>query len=178
MPLSYTIGFRNRMIERMTGPDAISANELGREMGISKSSLSRWLLKAPTLEAMTANDQPSNRGRALKPSQQWSAAEKLEAVIEASAIADVDLGAFLRSKGLTETDLRDWRMLATEALGEPTKKQRAKAAEDARRIEQLEQKVMRTERRLSGAKALLDLQKKVQEIWGDADAPTDGSKEP
>lgn len=177
VPKSYTTGFRNRMIERMTGPTAISANALSREVGVSQGSLSRWLLQAPTLGAMTASNQPGSRGRTSKSSQQWSAAEKLEAVIEASAISDADLGAFLRRKGLTEADLNAWRMLATDALGEPTKKQRAKAAADARRIEQLEQKVTRTERRLSGAKALLDLQKKVQEIWGDADAPTAESKE-
>lgn len=165
------------MIQRMTGPFAISANALSREVGVSQGSLSRWLLQASTLRAMTASNQPSSRGGHSKSPQQWSAAEKFQAVIEASAVADADLGAFLRGKGLTEADLKAWRMLATEALGEPTKKERAKAAADARRIKQLEQQVTRTERQLSGAKALLELQKKVQEIWGVADAPTAESKE-
>lgn len=177
VPQSYTTGFRNRMIQRMTGPTAISASALSREVNIGQATLSRWLLRAPTLAAMTASNQPSSHGRAPKSPQQWTAAEKLQAVVEASALADADLGAFLRRKGLTETDLQAWRTVATEALGVPTKKQRAKAAADARRIELLENKVKRTERRLSGAKAMLDLQKKIQEIWGDADSPTTGSNE-
>lgn len=181
LPQNYNLGFRNRMIQRMTGPDAISARALSREAGVAQATLSRWLLRAPTLLAVTTSNQPGSNGRSPKSPQQWTAAEKLAAVQEAAGLKDADLGAFLRRKGLRESDLAAWRARAQEgavdALGGASKKTKSKSVSDARQIEELQQKLARTERRLSGVNALLDLQKKVRELLGDADAPTPGSKE-
>jgi transposase-like protein len=179
LPQNYNLGFRNRMIQRMTGPDAISASALSREAGVAQPTLSRWLLRAPTLAAVSTTNQPGRDDRSPKSPQQWTAAEKLAAVQEAAGLKDADLGAFLRRKGLRESDLAAWRALAqegaVEALGGANKKSKTKSVSDARRIKELQQQLARTERRLSGVNALLDLQKKVREIWGDADAPTPGS---
>lgn len=51
----YTEGFRARMVERMTGSEAISANSLSKEAGINQPTLSRWLREAGTVaeSAMT-----------------------------------------------------------------------------------------------------------------------------
>src|ERR1043165_6581860 len=179
VPRHYTQGFRNRMIQRLTGPDAMSASPLCREVGVAQATLSGWLQRAPTLKAMTTDQPESSSPRPPKSPQQWTAAEKLQVVMEAAAISDAELGAFLRRKGLRESDLQAWRALtiesATAALGGAKKK--AKSVSEARQIQDLQKKLARTERRLSGVNALLDLQKKVREIWGDADAPTTESKE-
>ena len=45
----------------------------------------------------------------------------------------------------------------------------------SRRVRELERKMIKTEKRLREATALLDLQKKVQALWGDADDDTQGS---
>lgn len=45
MTPQYTHKFRLRMIQRMSGPGAISANALAAEVGVSQSTLSRWLRK-------------------------------------------------------------------------------------------------------------------------------------
>ncbi|MCF8062234.1 MAG: transposase [Deltaproteobacteria bacterium] len=41
--------------------------------------------------------------------QHWSAEEKLQVVLEASSLLSEELGAFLRSKGLHESHLEQWR---------------------------------------------------------------------
>jgi transposase-like protein len=69
-----------------------------------------------------------------------------------------------------ESDLAEWRRRAIEGLSIAVEKRNTRAAKDDRRIKQLE-------RRLGAAEALLDLQKKIQDLWGDAAAPTDETKE-
>ena len=53
--VNYTEGFRARMIERLAGPDAISASALAKEVGVSQNTLSRWL--RDSLEAVS-NEKP------------------------------------------------------------------------------------------------------------------------
>ena len=176
---TYSPAFRNRLIQQLTGPHAKSANELSREVGVSQSTLSLWLRQAPTLTAMSSRNSTLDSNVPPKSPRHWTAAEKLAAVQEAATLKDADLGAFLRRVGIHEADLQAWRALAFAALGgaQPKAKTKPASAAETREVAKLKEKVARLERRLSGANALLDLQKKVQELWGDADKATPGSKE-
>lgn len=167
--MEYTEGFRARMIERLAGPDPISATALAKEVGVSQNTLSRWLREASTLASM-GSKKNERRGGAQSP-RKWSGAEKLQVVLEAAKIPDADLGEFLRKKGIYETDLKAWREAARQALegGDMAAKHSAAAA---RRIKELEQDLAKKDKRLKAVNALLELQKKVREIWGDAEEPT------
>ena len=165
----YTEGFRTRMIERLAGPDAITATALAKEVGVSQNTLSRWLREAPTLSSM-GSKKSERRGGTPSP-RKWSGVEKLQVVLEAASIPDAELGEFLRRKGIHETDLKAWRELVCDALEGGGKAAKHSAAA-ARRIQDLEQGLAKKDKRLKAVNALLDLQKKVREIWGDADNPT------
>lgn len=89
-------------------------------------------------------------------------------MLEASRLAGTELGAFLRREGLHEATLREWKSSVLEALG-PQKVSRA----DAKRIRELEKQLRRKDRALAETAALLVLQKKAQELWGDEDDDTD-----
>jgi transposase-like protein len=106
----------------------------------------------------------------------WSAEDKLKVVMEASLLDDEQFGAFLRSKGLHKTHLDQWRLQMLNGLqnGSSKKKSRRKNV-DAKRIRTLEKELNRKDKALAETAALLVLKKKVQEIWGDEDSPTDGS---
>lgn len=157
------------MIERLAGPDAITATALAKEVGVSQNTLSRWLLEAPTLSSMGSKNN-ERRGGAQGP-RKWSGVEKLEVVLEAASIRDAELGEFLRKKGIHEADLKAWRELARDALEGGGKAAKHSAAAE-RRIKDLEQDIAKKDKRLKAVNALLELQKKVREIWGDADEPT------
>jgi transposase len=163
MSANYTDGFRANLVRRMTGPHAMSATALAEETGVPQPTLSRWRLAASTLPAM---EQSNGDDPASKSTRQWTAAEKLAVVAEAAAVAPAELGAFLRKKGLRSTDLDAWRGQIIAALGD-RKAERRKSDADGRRIKELERELERNARRLRAAEALLDLQKKVREIWGD-----------
>lgn len=105
----------------------------------------------------------------------WSPEEKLNAVFEAQALSEDELGAFLRRKGLHEAQLQEWRTLILAGLqGHPQRTGGTGAKPstgDARRIRELEKELDRKDKALAETAALLVLQKKVQALWGDADAP-------
>jgi len=110
--------------------------------------------------------------------QDWTAEEKLAVVIEAASLADEELGAFLREKGLHQANLKQWRQTILSGLGE-SKARSSKPSAETRRIRELERELARKEKALAEAAALLILKKKAQALWGDEDdttAPKKGRK--
>jgi len=181
--MPYTDMFKNAMIQKMTGPDAISASALSRQIDVPQSTLSKWLRMAG---AGSSYDFPDTtygytkmaKIKGPKRPNNWSAEEKLKVVMEAAALDDEQLGAFLRKKGLHQTHLEQWRLQMLDGLqnGFSKKKARQKKAE-AKRVKALEKELNRKDKALAETAALLVLKKKVQEIWGDEDDPTAGNNE-
>lgn len=167
------------MVERLSGPHAPSATSLADETGVSQATLSRWRKAAGTVAPkMTRRDKqkPEPPTSAKRP-QDWTAEEKVALVLEAAAVSEVELGAFLRRKGVHEAQLAEWRQQVTQgavaALRGPSKRDRKAASVEARRVRDLERELKRKEKALAEAAALLVLKKKAQAIWGDADDDTD-----
>ena len=104
--------------------------------------------------------------------QDKSAEEKLKIVIEAEAVAEDQLGAFLRRNGIHEAQLREWRSMMLSGLQKPARPS-SKTSGETRRINELEKQLLRKDKALAEAAAILILQKKVQSIWGGEDEPTD-----
>jgi transposase len=104
---------------------------------------------------------------AAKRPQDWTAEEKLQAVIEATGLAEAELGEFLRRQGLHEAQLQQWRDGVLAGLEQHTKRGTKKSSPEARRVRQLERELARKEKALAEAAALLILKKKVRAIWGD-----------
>jgi len=168
MAQQYSTAFKSRMVRRLIGPDAVSANALAREVGVGQTMLSRWLRESRSVEPMSS----------AKKKHRWTGAEKLRVLLEARGLSETDLGALLRREGLHESDLTAWQAAAEAALSPG---QRAPAAaeqqRDRRRIHELERELRRKEAALAETAALLVLKKKVQAIWGDADDGTAPSSE-
>lgn len=172
---SFSPGFKARMVRRLSGPEAISATALSREVGVSQNSLSRWLrqasVAAPTVAPMSKK-KPSTAPTS-RPGR--TAEEKLQVVLKASGLSQEELGAFLRREGLHEAQLEDWRAKALDAATGALKGLHGKRAEQtpqARRIQELERELRRKDKALAEVTALLALKKKLAEIWGDEDETT------
>lgn len=172
--MPYTEGFKARMIERMAGPEGISATALARDVGVAQATLSRWLRSARRVEAM-GSKKKKREGRASERSRQRTAEDKLRIVLEASRLSDEELGAYLRAEGVHEARLRDWQAAVTEAATAALSPSRGKAktSPEAKRVKELERELRRKEKALAEVAALLALKKKAAEIWGDGDDDTD-----
>jgi transposase len=167
----YNEAFKSKMVQRMLGPSAMSANALSSETGVHQPTLSRWLRAARgTMPSMSSRPRPplgSSVGSAPRRPEEWKPEERLRAVVEAAGLKEGELGEFLRRSGLHEATLAEWRAGALEGL----RPQKANRQED-KRVRELERELRRKERALAEAAALLVLQKKARAIWGDEDENT------
>ena len=162
--MKYSEAFKSKMVRKMAAPGGPSANALAQEVGVHQSTLSRWLRRAGRVETMKSQGQSS---------RSWSAAQKLETVLEAASLSEEELGPFLRRKGLYRKDLEQWREQMLQGLeAKPKRRRTSSKTPEGRRIRELEKEVRRKDAALAETAALLVLKKKAQAIWGDEDDDT------
>ena len=92
--MEYPEAFKARMVQKLTAPGAPSATALSEEVGVAQPTLSKWVREAGRVGGMARTKLP--KAGARKRPQDWTAEEKLEAVIEATSLSEEDLGIFLR----------------------------------------------------------------------------------
>jgi len=155
----FSMAFRQKMVARLTGRDAVSARQLALETGLRQQTLSRWVHEASSLPVM-----PAKRSR-----RDWSIEEKIRILAKASPLTGTALTDFLRDEGVLQADYEQWRL----ALGEEG---RASLA-TMRRLRALERELARKEKALAEAAALLVLKKKLQVLEGDEDGDIDEEHE-
>jgi transposase-like protein len=171
--VEYSEAFRRKMVQRMTGPRARSANALASEVGVPQPTLSRWLKEATTVRAMTPKEPTKTTSPApRRRPEDWTPEEKLRAVVETSELSDAELGAYLRREGLHEAQLDEWRKAITEALAGP-KARSSKPSGEAKRVRELERELVRKDKALAETAALLVLQKKLRAYYGGEDDDTE-----
>ena len=167
----YSHKFRMQMVRRMVGANRISATALAAEIGIPQPTLSRWLREAATVSTMKADDKKTAPEKAPEKAprrpQDWTPEERLQAVLEARSLEGADLGAFLRSRGLHESDLAEWRQAAIGALSTAPRRPRRGRSPEQKRIRQLERELDRKDKALAETAALLVMLKKAEALWGD-----------
>lgn len=165
--MTYPMMVRQSMIEKMLGPDAVSASQLARDSGISLTTLCRWRQQA-MVEGMSddkTRQKPS--GKPPRRPQDWSPQERLEAVARAATLSEDELGAFLRRAGLREGHLKQWRQAMLEALDTPAERRRREHNRaQTRRIKELERELNRKDKALAETAALLALKEKPRRSGG------------
>ena len=137
-------------------------SELARENGISEQTLYTWRrnLKAQGVAV------PGNG----KNAEDWSSKDKFGVVLETAGLNEADLAEYCRRKGLFVEQIAAWRMACQEAnahAADRGRDQREQGKGDRKRIKQLEKELLRKDKALAEAAALIILRKKAQAIWGD-----------
>jgi transposase len=146
MAKPYSMALKQKLIARLTGPNAVSAAQLARETGITQQNLSRWLSQARALPlGDLANCITST----------WTAAQKARIVTQATALSGDDLTRYLEREGVKPALFKRW-LVALEEAGE-------ESVGMAKRIGRLERELIRKERALAEAAALLVLRETIQD---------------
>lgn len=164
--VQYSTKFRSKMLEKMMAPGGRSANALSAEVGVAQGTLSRWLREAGSVGGMKSKRSPSAKQSSSSTPKHRRAQDKLRLLMEASALSGDELGEFLRREGIHEADLARWRESSLEGLSGKVA-QTATANATDKRVRNLEKEIRRKDKALAETAALLVLQKKVREIWGD-----------
>ena len=154
----YSDTIREAMVMKLTSSGAPSATSLAQEVGIHQSTLSRWVREYAKV------GKEGGVMKAKRP-QDWTAEEKLNAVLEYERLEEEEQrGKYLREKGLHSVHIERWKAELIEGL--KSSKSGKKDPRD-KRIKELEKELRRKEKALAETAALLVLKKKAQAIWGD-----------
>ena len=157
----YNQKFRDQAVKRMLGRGPRPVAEVMEATGVSAPTLYRWVRDSVAGDVNTGSKKDTRR-RSF-----W---EQARLVVEADGLSGEELGAFLRSEGLYESDIARWKEELPGQMEKRTAAQQTKS--DKKKIKKLESELRRKDKALAEAAALLVLQKKVQEIWGDEDDDT------
>ncbi len=155
------------MIAKLLPPDSVSAAALSQEIGVSQTSLSRWLREAKLRPVSSKKKSPVSKQR----SRRRTPEEKYRLVKEAAGLQDVEVGEFLRREGLYEADLVRLREEVEAAALAGMRASRAKpgSSTEAKRIKQLERELRRKEKALAETAALLVLRKKLGAFFSEGE---------
>ena len=160
MTKPFSVAFKQKMVQRLTGKNAVSATQLARETGVAQQNLSRWLEEARSLPIMADRPKPAVRG--------WTVEQKARVLADASQLDAGELTVYLEREGVKLAEYEQWRIALDEGG--------AASASTNKRIRQLEREVARKEKALAEAAALLVLKKKVDTLYGE-DEDDDMSRE-
>lgn len=166
----HTTEFKEQALSKARQRGSRTLEEVASELNMPVGTLKGWLKTAPRDGAQSAMPGSLPEGR---PAGQWSAAERLLALLESHALTGTALHAWCREKGLFEHQLKVWRE-AFCASPEPQSVESQRASKSALRElqgrhEALQRELTRKERALAEAAALLVLQKKFRALLGDED---------
>lgn len=166
---TYDAAVREAVRNRMSPPNRESVAEIARDTGIKAQTIYNW------------RSQWQRQGQLLpassKPPEQWSAADKLAAVIQAAGLSGTELGTFCRERGLYPKQVARWRQAAEDANGPSApsmadqRELQRKNQELIRRNRQLERELEKKEKALTEAATLLMLSKKFNQIFAQDEDP-------
>jgi transposase-like protein len=152
----------------------MTATALGAETGLAQATLSRWLKEAAKVRKPMS---PTDEKLVKKQPQEWTPEEKLQIVLEAAALPEGELGVFLRSKGIHEAVLAEWKAQALAGLRGTEVASKLQLQRESREVRDLKRELKRKDKALAETAALIVLKKKAQEIWGAEDDDTDPKSE-
>ena len=162
MTKPFSVAFKQKMVQRLTGRNAVSALQLARETGVRQQNLSRWLEEARSLPIMADKPRPTTG--------EWTVEQKARVLADACRLDGEQLTAYLEWEGVKLPEYEQWRIALDEGG--------AASTSTNRRIRQLERELARKEKALAEAAALLVLKKKVETLYReDEDDDTNGANE-
>jgi len=157
---TYPEEFKASVIAKMLAPNNRSIPDLVKETGIPKDTLYTW--RSKLADARQGQPQAGQR------TEELSSQEKFHLVVQSAAMNEQELGELCRQRGIYPEQLAAWRQSCLEANQfQPRREEQALRRKQAKAIKQLESELRRKEKALAEAAALLVLQKKAREIWGD-----------
>jgi len=168
MPAPYSKDFKQAAIKKILNRGDRTVAAACEEVGISQAAFNGWIRNSGITVGMNQSSRSSKASNG-KRAQDYTASEKLEAVLEFKKRAGEPgaQGEYLRSHGLHTATLEAWEKEILGALAKPARQRRTpeEIAKD-RKISELERELRRKDKALAETTALLVLKKKAESIWG------------
>ena len=159
----YSEARKAAVLAKMVPPHCVPVSKIAAETGISEQSLYNWRQKALKEEGIVPNSS--------KNPEKWSSENKFAVVLETASLNETELGSYCRKKGLYPEQVEQWKKACVNANATEQKiaeKERTLLKQEQKKAKRLEKELKRKEEALAEAAALLVLQKKAQELWGES----------
>jgi transposase-like protein len=154
----YSEEFREQALRKVYQRGTQTVRAIAEELNVNYFTLKNW---------MKETDRKPDTFLGEKPPQRWTAEERLEALQASYGLAGDELNAWCRRRGVYAHQLAQWRAEFCAAEGSGNGKALRQLREENQR---LQRELMRKEKALAEAGALLVLQKKFQALWEAEDA--------
>ena len=149
---TYTEGFRRQAVQKMYNRGEKSIAELASELGCSPPTLYKWA-REMTLKPVE------------KSTSDWAPIDRLNFWAEFRSIPEDQKGVWLRQKGLTAELIAHWEEAALGGLS--SNRDDIGQGRLKKTIRGLEHQLRRKDRKLQQRDAIIDVQKKVLELFKD-----------
>ena len=171
MRTKHSQSFKMRAVEKALNRGAgITLNEIIEELGIGRSTLSKWMKDAKNneLENLTGGGILSSRNKKKeKRPQDWSLGEQLEIVMACASLDEEKKSEYCRKQGVYPHHVNQWKLdfaSGNSSIEKVTTRQEMKNLKSENKA--LKKELNRKNKALAETAALLVLQKKVKAIWG------------
>ena len=135
--------------------------DIAKEAGIGRSTLSYWVREYKKKGPSALNFQE-------KRPKDWTASEKMEALIATGEMVEEERNRWCRTQGIFAHHLNQWKKEAICAFQkEPVKANDAELKRLKKENSALQREIARKDRALSETAALLVLKKRADSIWGE-----------
>ena len=131
-----------------------------RENAMASTALYRWV----SIYGKTDDMKPLTRTP-----QNWTPEEKFKAVMAFDSLPVEEQGAYLRREGVHADHIEMWREKMQKSLEPESTDKRTERGELIYKIQGLEKDLLRNEKALAEAAAIIILKKKADLIWGNED---------
>ena len=160
----YSQKFKVQSVEKaLSKGDEQTLKDIADDLRIGYSTLQRWigLAKENKLEL------PETNMLTEKSPQNWTKAQRLEAVMDCHGLNDEQLSSYCRENGIYPHHVKKWKseFLSENQSSDSTSRQEQKKLKQENK--RLQKELNRKDRALSETAALLVLSKKCQAIWGE-----------
>ena len=170
----YTQSFKIQAVEKaLSRANGISLKMIVDELGVGYSTLGKWMkdAKSNKLEC-TQNGHilMSNGRKAEKRPQDWSLDDRLEIVMACASLGEEETSEYCRIQGVYPHHVNQWQLdfaSGNSSTEKANSRQAMKVLKNENRA--LRKELNRKDRALAETAALLVLQKKVHDIWGNGE---------
>ncbi len=158
--MKYSSQLKAQVLNAVLADGALPQRQLAEHYGVGLSTLQKWLRQH------RAQVGESGLSRGDKRPQDWTAEERLEALLASHGLTEQELGRWCRERGVHTHHLAKWRAeLVRGSTDTRSSAQHTRALREENRA--LKKELRRKDKALAETTALLVLKKKAAAIWGE-----------
>ena len=159
MNVRYSTAFVEQALIKTYNREGRSVKSIAHDLGVNSCTLRYWMNKRTGIDRSALASSPERRPK------DWTAEEQLSALIVTNGMTGEVLQAWCREKGIFVHNLTSWRTAFCSGGKEtaPASGRELRSLKDEN--VKLKRDLVRKDKALAEAAALLVLQKKFRELW-------------